>query len=238
MSNRTGLPKILLLEDAKDSALLIQSLMNKIAQITVATSVKEAEECLLNGKFDLLLFDVLLPDGTCFDVLQWLERSQNASHKTPFVLFTGKENDETIVKAFGSGALDYFSKPLRPIEFQMKMSAHFARLEKSNPRTEMSFGDLHLDLTTGTLKIRQGGQSTEVELTRIEYDILRLLMSRPDSIRSRQEILDWVWKNKSVNVTERTVDVHVCNLRSKMKASEVKIASKTGFGYHLTAKAS
>lgn len=217
--------RILIVEDAEDVAEILRAALHDF-DLRIVTTVKDALACLAGEGFDVLLLDVSLPDGSGFEVLSKVEQS---SPGLPVFCVTGSADFASKVSAFSLGADDFIQKPFDPSELRLRIEAKLRkRIRLEQERDVMQVGDLVCNLTEQRLR----REREVIDLTSHEFRIFRLLARRPSRIFSREEILSRVWTN-SVSVTDRTVDVHISNLRRKLRGSRAKIFAVIGSGYRL-----
>lgn len=220
--------KILLVEDdenlgksIKDFLIIEGFEVNWVKTITAAHAVKVTE-------FDLIIQDWMLPDGQGIDFLKKLRKD---GHKTAMIMLTAKTDLIDKVIGLESGANDYITKPFEPRELlaRIRVQVRQAQAEvttKSIVKGQVSLGKLLLDLDTR--EVSWDGAS--VDLTKMEFDFLKLLVDNPNRAISRDEILNKVWGYESFPTT-RTVDTHVLQLRQKL--DESLIETVRGIGYRL-----
>lgn len=200
--------------------------------VDTAASAEEALR-LIGGRGDdgyqLVLLDVMMDGMSGFDMAKSLKKNPQ-TQQMPIIFLTAKDSENDIVRGLNIGADDYVSKPFSVRELVARIRAVIRRsageAREAEHRRELSYGDLKLDtaLMTVTLKGR------EVAMTKTEYELLRLLLSEPGKVFSRQQLIDRVWP-KDVLVLDRTVDVYVTRLRKKIGPYAGNIVTRHGFGY-------
>jgi DNA-binding response OmpR family regulator len=219
---------ILLVEDDKNLGDSLKSfLKNESYQVTLATNISQANENI-SDKFSMIILDWMLPDGQGVDFLREL-RSQKIT--TPIILLTAK--NELIDKVMGleSGANDYMTKPFEPrellarIRVQLRNPAPAEEIQIMSETIELP--DLSINLSSRTVIYK----NQEIELTKMEFDLLTLMAQTPDRAFSREELLNKVWGFENFPTT-RTVDTHVLQLRQKL--SNDLFQTIRGIGYKLT----
>lgn len=224
--------RILVIDDAQEFQVFLHSFLREY-ELTQASTVSEAMQILRpeKSRFDLILLDLSLPDGNGLQVLSVLRESV-VYKDTPIIIVSGDSNVLTKITAFGLGADDYMIKPFDYGELKARISARLriAKIQQKE-KSQFSYGDLVIDSTRMTVSIRKSAsESSTVTLTPTEYQILLLLTHRPEMVFSREVIIDCVW-GAGKHVTTRTVDAHVCHLRSKLEESKVDIKTVLNYGY-------
>lgn len=220
--------RILLLED--DAALidgLVYALRREGYEVENARRVNEAAE-LLKGSYDLLLFDVDLPDGTGFEVCEGLRRSGSL---VPVIFLTAADDEMSIVRGLECGGDDYVTKPFRLSELCARIRAILRRagFEKKNGAL-LTSGDITIDLERSL--VLRGGMA--LTLTGAEYRLLCLLIRNAGIIVTRDRILEELWDSGGSFVDDNTVSVYVRRLREKLEKNPSKperLMTVRGFGY-------
>jgi two-component system alkaline phosphatase synthesis response regulator PhoP len=220
--------KLLIVDDEEDiREILLFNLENEGFQIDSASSGEEALK-ILSPEHKLILLDVMMEGISGFRVAEKL-RKDNV--QTPIIFLTAKSSENDLLTGFSVGADDYISKPFSIKEVIARVKAITRRDYETIPKIKKEqeiiiIGDLKLNLASKHLELN----SKKIILTKKEFEILSLLMQRPQRLFSRMEILQEVWKDESY-VLERTVDVHVARLRKKLNRYSVYITNRSGYGY-------
>lgn len=176
---------------------------------------------------DLIVLDLLLPDEDGLDVCKQLKRSMKYS-SIPIIMLTAKSRETDKIIGLELGADDYVTKPFSPRELMARVKAVLRRTEKSHPSV-ITIGDvLSIDKEQFQVIIN----NRPVELTPVEFKILEFLSMNPGKLFSRGKILDYLWGNEKA-VQDRTVDVHIKNIRQKLGDANYIIKNVRGFGYKL-----
>ena len=223
--------KILLLED--DISLvdgLKYSLKKNGFETEIVRTVSEALNSIENiGKYDLLILDITLPDGTGFDVCEAVRRQ---GQQVPIIFLTASDEEVNIIRGLDSGGDDYITKPFRLGELCSRIRALLRRAGVSNAgsTTIIECGDITIDL----LGSRALLNSKNLELTSAEYRLLCLLVRNVNRIVTREIILRELWDEAGNFVDNNTLSVYVRRLREKVEAdpSHPKhLITVRGFGY-------
>jgi len=219
--------RILIVDDEEDLCEILQyNLENEGFITTVAHSAEEAMT-LPVSEFDLLLLDVMMGPVSGFKFADKIRKELNSP--IPIIFLTAKDTENDILTGFSLGADDYISKPFSINELTARVKAVLKRSEagKSKIKELFTTGDLELD----NVRKRVVAGDEKIELTRKEFEILKLLFENHGKIYSREDILNIVWE-KDVIVTNRTVDVNITRLRNKLGKHGASLKNKTGYGYY------
>ena len=223
--------KILLLED--DISLvdgLQYSLKKNGFEAEIVRTVSEAINSIENiGKYDLLILDVTLPDGTGFDVCEAVRRQ---GQQVPIIFLTASDEEVNIIRGLDSGGDDYITKPFRLGELCSRIRALLRRagVSNANNTTVIECGDITVDLL-GSRALLNG---KNLELTSAEYRLLCLLVRNANRIVTREVILSELWDEAGNFVDNNTLSVYVRRLREKVEADPSHpghLITVRGFGY-------
>lgn len=178
---------------------------------------------------DLFILDIMLPGEDGLNILKRL-RVQENTKDIPVIMLTAKGTELDKVKGLDLGADDYIAKPFGILEFISRVRAVLRRSERnSSERTEalnLALGGVTLDDQRRSVTV--GGIA--VELTFKEYELLKLLMSRPGTVFSRQQILEKIW-GVDFDMDTRTVDMHIKTLRQKLGVQGSIVQTVRNVGY-------
>ena len=191
--------------------------------IRVAT-ISAARQAIRENPFSLIVLDVGLPDGDGLDFCKELRKSDD----TPILFLTIEDSESDRILGLEYGADDYVTKPFSPREVSSRIKAILRRVEGSTPAKSNSLFHLDEDRKRITFK------GKHLELANMEYKILKLLLSRPGKVFSRDQILSNCWGNAATSVnTERVVDVHINTIRDKLKEIDPKVVPKDILKTHI-----
>lgn len=178
---------------------------------------------------DLFILDIMLPGEDGLNILKRL-RVQENTKDIPVIMLTAKGTELDKVKGLDLGADDYIAKPFGVLEFISRVRAVLRRSERSSSEiTEalnLALGGVTLDDQRRSVTV--GGIA--VELTFKEYELLKLLMSRPGTVFSRQQILEKIW-GVDFDMDTRTVDMHIKTLRQKLGVQGSIVQTVRNVGY-------
>jgi two-component system phosphate regulon response regulator PhoB/two-component system alkaline phosphatase synthesis response regulator PhoP len=192
------------------------------------SSGNELLNALEEGVPDLIILDLKLPGMDGFQICQKL-RSDERYARIPVIMLSGMAGEEEKVSGLDMGADDYVVKPFSPEELRSRIKAVLRRASGPDTPSVMNIDDI---LSIDRLKYEVRANGEPVDLTRTEFKILDLLVSRRGQVFSRERILDHLWGEEKV-VIERTVDVHIRHLREKLGEAGDLIENVRGVGYRM-----
>ena len=219
--------KILVVDDEKDLLdILCFNLTTAGFEAQAASS--GADALLLHPEtFDLLLLDVMMPGMSGFELAQQLRHAPQTA-RLPIIFLTAKDTEEDLLRGFRLGADDYVTKPFSVREVLARVKAVLSRATAAEGSSDDTLSYEGLSMNTSHKTVVADGH--EVMLTKTEFELLRLLLTRQGQVLSRQQLLEGAWP-QNVVVTDRTVDVNIARLRKKIGAYASCIVSRQGFGY-------
>ena len=222
------MPARLLVVDDEATILELLSGSLRLAgfEVMTASSGAEAVRAAASGRPDLVLLDVMMPDGDGFEALS---RIRSGGGEVPVIFLTARDEVPDRVTGFAVGADDYVTKPFSLDELLGRIRAVLKRTRPDAPRSQLRVADLELD--EDAHEVRRGGAL--VELTPTEYRLLRFLMVNAGRVVSKSQILDQVWEygpDRDGGVVEPAVSY----LRRKLDHGQPRlIHTVRGFGYVL-----
>ena len=196
--------------------------------VAAASTIAEARTQFAAVRPDIVLLDVMLPDGSGVDYCRELRSSSN----TPVIMVTARSEEVDVILGLEFGASDYVTKPYRLRELIARIRAVLRR-STSEPSTDIitSIGDIRID--TSRRSVMRNGE--ELELSRKEFDLLALFASRLGQVVTRDECLDEIWWGRDLTDT-RTLDTHVKRLRQKIEVdpgNPAHLVTIRGVGFRL-----
>ena len=223
--------RVLVVDDEKVIVKGIRfSLESDGMEVDCAYDGEEALEMAKNGNYDMILLDVMLPKLTGFEVCQAIREFSNV----PIIMLTAKSEDMDKILGLEYGADDYITKPFNILEVKARIKAIMRRTKSAKTGADSSkeivVGDMKLDCEGRRVYIAD----KEINLTAKEYDVLELLLTNPNKVYSRENLLKLVW-GVDYPGDVRTVDVHIRRLREKVETNPSEpryVHTKWGVGYY------
>lgn len=223
--------RVLLVEDEPAvSTVISRALDDQGFDVTPCRTLREARAAVARHAIDLALIDLTLPDGDGLELIVELGPS------FPAIAVTGQRvSDGDRILGLDVGADDYIVKPFSPGELVARVRAVLRRADGAHPGPHsltppLVFGELEIDLVAHEVRIL----GMRVPLTRMEFDVLVALATRPRRACSRDELMEWVWGIPPNTVNTATVTEHIRRLRAKLGDpvdDPVHIVTISGFGY-------
>jgi two-component system copper resistance phosphate regulon response regulator CusR len=220
--------KILIIEDDKSMlSFLKNNLKHSGFSINASSNGQDGLNLALTNSHDLIILDLNLPDISGFEVCQ---KVRQAKLMTPILILSGEDKTSSKTLLLDSGADDYLTKPFCFTELIARINALLRRPAHISDNI-IKIADLELDIKKQ--KVKRNNQ--EISLTRTEYLILELLLSKRGSIISRGEILEKVWDHEA-DIFSKAIETHILNIRNKIdKNKKIKIIETiTGRGYKIS----
>jgi len=220
--------KILVIEDEPDIRRNLEyNLSREGFSVSAAVSISEANTLLATTDYNLILLDLMLPDGSGLDLCKSI-KSNSATESIPIIILTAKDDEVDKVVGFELGADDYVTKPFSVRELILRVKAVLKRGSKKKEIVEVvrQFGDLKIDVDSHEVHV----DYTKINLTALEFRLLRQLVDTRGRVQSRDQLLSDVW-GYSAEVTTRTVDTHVKRLREKLGPIGKYVQTIRGVGY-------
>ena len=196
-------------------------------EIEIARTTLEADTLWEDGKYDLVILDVSLPDGSGFDFCKKIRQTS----KVPVMFLTAADEETDIIMGLDIGGDDYITKPFKLAVFLSRINALLRRSENfSAAVTELNSGGINIQLLKG--EVYKGG--SQVELTASEYKLLCLCMENPDQILSSEQILGRLWDCSESYIDNNSLTVYIRRLRTKIEdnpGEPKRIVTVRGMGY-------
>lgn len=219
--------KILVVDDEAGIREIIQfNLENAGFEVDCASSAEEALE-KLGQEHCLILLDVMMSGMSGFRMAEVLRKEKN--NQIPVIFLTAKTDQNDLLTGFSAGGDDYIPKPFSINEVIARVRAVLKRTERTveNSSSDMiEAGAVRIDVSRKLVYV----EGEAVVFSKKEFEVLTLLASHPGQIYSREDIINELWKDAPY-VLDRTVDVHIARIRSKLGNCKNYIVNRTGFGY-------
>ncbi|HNV93219.1 MAG TPA: response regulator transcription factor [Candidatus Cloacimonas sp.] len=219
--------KIFIVEDERDILELIRMQLNSAGFTAKGFETALPMLNLLKIEHpDLLILDLMLPDIDGMEVCRQL-KNDKATQKIPILMLTARTDLEDKIKGLEYGADDYITKPFETRELIARIKAILRRSDWESDKNVLSITEnFIIDFNRYEVWV----QGKRLDLTLTEFKILQLLTKRPGWVYNRSQILDYLWGNDKI-VIERTIDVHIRNLREKLGNYAYLIKNIRGVGY-------
>ena len=224
---------ILVVDDAESLRTMVRNyLAQEWYSVLMAANGREALFVARQARPDLILLDLMMPELGGYEFISAYRREGEA----PIIVLTAKVDESDKVLGLELGADDYLTKPFSLRELSARIRAVLRRVDKGRPAAQplLRAGDLALDRDARLVTV----DSRTVDLTPSEFDLLATLMSSPGRVFSRLELLDRL-QGDAYEGYERTIDVHVRNLRTKIEPDPRNpryVVTVYGIGYRLSAE--
>ncbi|MGI6169551.1 MAG: response regulator transcription factor [Christensenellales bacterium] len=216
-----------------DEPLIIKGLRYSLEQdgywVDEAADGEEALQKVRETQYDLMLLDVMLPKMSGIEVCQAVRETSDI----PIIMLTAKGEDMDKILGLEYGADDYMTKPFNILEVKARIKSILRRAsskEGNAKKQVVEYRDMSVNTVNRTVTIR----GKEVVLTAKEFDLLKLFITNPGKVFSREDLLETIWKYNYLGEV-RTVDVHIRRLREKIEQDTTKpeyILTKWGVGYY------
>lgn len=218
--------KILIVDDEADiREILMFNLENSGFETECASSAEEALE-ILSDEHSLILLDVMMSGMSGFKMAEVLRKERN--NDVPIIFLTAKSSQNDLLTGFSTGADDYIPKPFSIQEVIARVTAVMKRsgVARQKPSNIISAGDVRIDLDAKTVSVC----GLQVMFSKKEFEVLALMAGNPERIFSREDLISELWKDAPY-VLDRTVDVHIARIRSKLGSCKNYITNRSGYGY-------
>lgn len=196
-------------------------------EIDIARTSLEADKLWINGKYDLVILDVSLPDGSGYDLCKKIRQTS----KVPIIFLTAADEETDIIMGLDIGGDDYITKPFKLAIFLSRVNALLRRSDNFNQTdTELNSNGITIQL----LKHEVYKNSVLIDLTASEYKLLCLFMKNPNIVLSSEQILSKLWDCEENYIDSSTLTVYIRRLRIKIEdnpSNPQKIVNVRRMGY-------
>lgn len=217
--------KILVVDDEAGIREILQFNLEAAGfEVDCAASAEHALDMLDNG-YDLILLDVMMSGMSGFAMAEVLRKERH--NEIPIIFLTARSDQNDLLTGFSAGGDDYIPKPFSIQEVIARVKAVLKRTAAiAEHGNFLEVGSVKIDLQTKIVYVE--GES--VVFSKKEFEILSLLASHPGQIYSREDMINELWKDAPY-VLDRTVDVHIARIRSKLGTCKNYLTNRTGYGY-------
>ena len=227
-----GKEKILVVEDNGALAAGLKFAFTREGwEVSIANNLSEAKKRFKDEIIDLILLDVMLPDGSGLDFCREVRRVSGV----PIIFLTAKDEELDIIQGLEIGGDDYITKPFRVGELTTRIKVALRRINKNqtqieNTKSALKTGNLTIDILDGKVK----NNEIEILITPIEFKLIKMFVQNPLQILTRNQILEKLWDVDGDYVDEKTLTVHIRRLREKIEeepSNPKYIVTIRGVGY-------
>ncbi|MCR3759547.1 response regulator transcription factor [Clostridium felsineum] len=218
--------KILLVEDDEALSMGIRyTLLSEKFEVTAANCIKDAKEVFNKEKFSLVLMDLMLPDGSGYDLCSEIRKNSDI----PIIFLTACDEEVNVVMGFDLGADDYITKPFKIKELISRIKAVLRRCTSNGEVLELKSRDVSIDKKT----LKAYKNDDEIILTHMELKLLMLFIENSGQTLKRNLILQKLWDVSEEFVDDNTLSVYIKRLREKLKDNSENpyIITVRGIGY-------
>ncbi|MAV16573.1 MAG: DNA-binding response regulator [Candidatus Marinimicrobia bacterium] len=220
---------ILVVDDEKDIRNIITYNLEKEGMRCIEASNGSDALSLLNQVPDLIILDVMMPGKDGYEICKQIRDSGNI---VPIIFLTAMDREFDELKGLESGGDDYLRKPFSPALLIGRIKSILRRVESINQKGKsIAFEDLRINTDTYIAEV----DGKELNLPRKEFELLAFFMSNPNTIFKRETLLSSLWE-EDVYVVDRTIDVHINRIRSKLGKYKDWIETVKGVGYRMRPK--
>ena len=230
MDNQKELkPRVLVVDDEEDIRNILKfNLENASYLVDTASSGEDALAKMNTTHYNLVLLDVMMAGMSGFRMAEIIR--EDRKEDIPIIFLTARTSERDLLNGFSSGGDDYITKPFSIQEVLARVRAvlrrHLSTVVDEGKPIASKNERLRIDSETKMFYV----DGKEVRLSRKEFELLALLVKQPGRVFSREEIISFLWKD-SPYVIERTIDVHIARIRSKLGPLKSCITNRSGFGY-------
>ena len=226
-----SVPVLLIDDDVKLADLLKTYLSGHGYAMTAAQNVQDGLRKLRAEDYDIVLLDIMLPDGDGLDVC----RKIRTTSSIPVIMLTARGADEDKIIGLELGADDYLPKPFNPRELVARIKAVLRRKSTASSREQQTIEYANFSLNPANQKVMVDGK--DIELTSAEFRLLKVLSENPGRVFTRERLMDLV-QGRDFDGVDRSIDVHISRLRNKMETDPRNprwIKTVWGAGYRFEA---
>jgi DNA-binding response OmpR family regulator len=221
---------VLFIEDDTDIINLTREMLqDEGIEVDVAMSVKFGIQKIKLNRPDVVLLDLMLPDGDGKEVVKWMKQSKEYSN-IPVIVITAKSSEIDKVLLLELGADDYLTKPFSIKELIARIRALLRRYNSDNSKDFFIFDDLKINFDEMKVIV----ENEEIQFTKKEFQILEYLVRNKGIVLKREKILMAVWGLSDDNENSRSLDVHINNIRKKLGKYKSLIKTVKGVGYRFS----
>jgi DNA-binding response OmpR family regulator len=218
--------KILIVDDEQDNRDFLSKILSKNYQVITAA---DGDECVRLAKQEnptLILLDIQMPQMDGFDACQKL-RTDESTQNIPVIMVSGTQDQERQIKSFDRGADDFVEKPYKIKDLTARIQSKIRRIEEKIVKNQIITCE---NLTLDVLKVEAKVDGERIDMSVLEFNLLKFFIDHKNQVLSRDRIMKSVWRSC---VSVRSIDTHVCVMKSKLKGFNLEFVSVYGKGYVL-----
>jgi two-component system response regulator MtrA len=223
----------------EDESAIVDFLRDNLRQdehrVAAAGTVRDAVRLLSGERFDVVLVDVGLPDGSGLDVVRAIRGGDAGDPAVGVIVLTARTEEQDRLRGFQRGADDYVAKPFGYPELLARIGALHDRLRRTTRRDVLTVGEIEIDVLARSVRVA----GTPVPLPAKEFELLATLARDPERVIPKAELLERIWGYRNSHTT-RTLDSHASRLRRRIETvrpGTKYIVNRWGVGYALRAAA-
>lgn len=214
---------VLVVEDDRSMRLLTAARLEDLYTVVCACDGLEALNYIHNGGIDLIVADIMMPQMDGYELLKTI---RSEGYTTPYLLLTARESLDDKQQGFSLGTDDYMTKPFSSDELIWRIGALLRRADIAQSK-KIEIGSITVDSS----KYAVYSNTEFIEFPKKEFDLLFKLLSYPDQIFSKAQLMDSIW-GMTAESGEDTVKTHISRIRNRLKnIDEIKITTLKGLGY-------
>lgn len=221
----TPAARLLVVDDEEDICEILKFNLENAGYLVDTASSAEAALSMLCPEHALILLDIMMGGMSGLKMAEVVRKERDLD--IPIIFLTARTSENDVLTGFSAGGDDYICKPFSIQEVLARVRAVLRRSVKTAEGHDVrDFGGISIDLKSKTVHV----DGSPVTFPKKEFELLSLLTSSPGKVFSREEIIDRLWKDAPY-VIDRTIDVHIARIRSKLGAHKGCIINRSGFGY-------
>lgn len=214
---------ILVVEDNEHTRLLTEARLKRYYNVITAENGSEALNIFYERQIDLIVADIMMPVVDGYEMVKHLRENKE---EVPILFLTAKSTFEAKKQGFDLGVDDYITKPIDYEELLLRIKALLRRVNIAN-KLKINIGPFEMDENDYSVKYND----SNIELTKKEFELLFKLLSYPNRVMTKMQLLEDIWGYES-NSSEDTIKTHINKIRNKLKTiKEFEIVSVKGLGY-------
>lgn len=222
--------KILIVDDCLSLNESVRKVLARDYLVKSAATLTEAKSIVDGERFDLVVLDLELPDGSGFQFCSYL-KDNDSTRETPIMIISGNTDHDAKVTGLDLGADDFLGKPFNKREFCARVRARLRATRSFHLKNNIK-GPFLVDVKMQKIFLNEEGQPRDLDLTRFEYRLLCYLLERDNQVFTREQLISLCF-GSDYNVSDRSIDLHIYWIRKKIGDTHDVIETVYGTGYML-----